>query len=487
MSSKVSNAISAAAGVFAVQGVSLVTAAVLGRLLSPDDFGLVALLLLVNGFLSLLANAGISAVVIQFRDFDEKDIRALLGFGIVVGLTLAGLGFAFAKHIAMLFNAPDLDLVIRLGILVVALMPIEQLINGVLMRDERFLARAVVLFSSSLVAGVIAILMAIEGYGYWALVVQMIIRPSVGILIGLPVAGVSPLPLWDLSIYKKIIRYAVDLVSYRFLSYGAKSYDNFALGRWIGVTELGYYSRAYSLYIFTTNLVQAAVGPVLHVSFVKSATDLNRFKCDVARSLKVMLSLYIPIMGVSAIFAEDLIQVVWGGQWTKSVLPFACLTIAGASLPTQTVAGEAMKAINLTRKLVMFGMVRFAVYALAVTLGVAYGIVGVAISVAVASFLNMLILSYYILKKRIGLALFDLCSLYLPAIKLLVLILALSLLLKYVVLKDYGSLILLISAVPIMTAFYVFMSWALRDAVYGVICNSVSTLWGIVAKKREIM
>ena len=477
MASKVKSTLYSAVGVYSNQVLSFVTAAILGRLLEPKDFGLVALLLLVNGFLSLFASAGVSSVIIQFRDLGQRELKALVGLCWIIGLVLMLGSIAAAQPLAAFFSSPQLTEIIPVGAFALLLTPVAQVVDGVLIREDRFGARATVAIMSALAGSVVGISLALLGYGYWALVIQLIVRPFFALVFGFLSIRMFPLPSVNLSLYRRVGNYAANLVGFRFLNYWTQNLDNLLIGKSIGIAELGYYSRAYALFNLSTNIIQGVTGPVLHSSFAKVKNDPAALKKEIASTLSVIALISMPMMAVASIYSEEIIRAAWGPKWDLAVLPFSLLAIAGMFRPVQAVSGEVMKALGRTGELLGWGLFRLGLYAVAIILGLKAGILGVACGVLVASILNWAIFSNFVLLRCTNLTTPELFCYYYPALKLLIWMACTAYGLKYFVFPTFGDISRLLFSIPLLLMVYLLICWRQKNKIFEI----------IFAIKRKIM
>ncbi|MEM1003014.1 MAG: lipopolysaccharide biosynthesis protein [Bacteroidota bacterium] len=480
MSSRLASVAYSAAGLYSNHLLSFLTAAVLSRLLDPSDFGIVALLLLLNGFLGLFASAGVSSVVVQFGDLSKKDIHSLIGLCWFLGVLLAGISVMLSPFVATFFDTTALQKIIPVGSIAILLSPCSQVIDGILIRDNQFARRSLLSFSSALAASFIGISMAFSGYGYWALVVQIVARPFFSLFLGCLALKLLPLPYLDFRLYRKVGRYTIDLVGFRLLNYLTRNIDNLIIGRRLGLSELGYYSRAFALFDLTTNMLQSALGPVLHSSFQKTKDNYPALKIDVIRVISMVASMSFPVMGIASIYSEYLIFIIWGDGWNAAIFPFSVLAVVGMFRPIQAICGELLKTMDRTRELVFWGVFRLSIFTLAIIWGTYYGINGVAVAVLVASLINWMVFCGSVLAKHLKMSLSEMFLIFVPALKVVLLILPIAFLFKNYLYKDLSDLLNLIISTISLGALMVMIYKTFDNPVLQLIYQTIKKLRGMI-------
>lgn len=157
---------------FAVQ---FVIAMILARLITPEEFGVVAVIAVFTHFFSLVSDMGVSAGIVQHKDLDNRDISGLMLFSILVGVGLAAFFCLVTPVISAAYEMPQLTPLGCLVPLSLMLNTFAAVPNGVMLRDKRFLSRGILQLSGNCAAGIFAIVLAFAGAGCYALVSQSIV------------------------------------------------------------------------------------------------------------------------------------------------------------------------------------------------------------------------------------------------------------------------------------------------------------------------
>jgi PST family polysaccharide transporter len=386
-------------GVYTNRFLALGIAAVLSRLLTPEDFGTIAMVTVISGFMSIFADAGIGSAVVQFRDFKIKEHQSLFSLSLLLGLVLAGLLAFGSSFVAVFFDNPDLQQVAAVMALAFPFSTLGIVPRGMLQREMRFREVAVVNVAAAFIAGLIGIVMAFTGWGYWALVVQTLTNSFLSSLSFLVLAKLAPIPRWNVAVIRKIFGYSGNLTLFSTINYWARNLDNLLIGKFIGSAPLGFYNRAYQLMMLPLSMLSSVITPVLHSALAEKQNDIPAMYRGYRQVIRLIALVSIPGMSFAVIMAPELIRVVWGDQWDQTIPIFAILGLNGIFQPIMSTTGTVFLARNKAHWLFRCGIVSTILYCSGIVLGLPYGIVGVAAGYTIASNMFVLPLMFFIFVK----------------------------------------------------------------------------------------
>ena len=298
---------------------------ILARLLSPADFGLVAM---VTAFSLAVQNFGYNGfieAIIQRDKLTHDETSKLFWVNLVIMLSLT-LGFiACSPLIAWYYREPQLvkiSAVISLSILFSGLSTIHL---GVLSRSMKFHLTSLVSISTALLSTALAIIAALKGWGYWALVLRRIAQP-LGMALcawalcrwlpGIPAKGTR---IGDL------IKFGVRTYGYFIMDYFRKNSDRIIVGRFFGKVPLGHYDRAYQLSALLPNQLTASLSGVGIAALSRLKDDAKRFMGYYAKSLSILAFVAFPGSVLLTLIGKDLIILLLGARWVEAGHIFAAL------------------------------------------------------------------------------------------------------------------------------------------------------------------
>lgn len=298
---------------------------ILARLLDPKDFGIVGMVTAVTGIFGLFKDAGLSLFTIQRSTISNEEVSTLFWLNILVGALLTLLCLAAAPLLATFYHEPRLfwvTVVLATGFLINAA-GVQH--SALLQREIRFGVLSAVEIVSQVASVLVGIGLAMQGFGYWALVGSAVVLPAVSTL-GLWVssAWVPGVPQWSAD-SGRMIRFGGMAVLNSLIMYVAYNLDKVLLGRFWGAEALGIYGRAFQLISIPSDNLTQATGGVLFSALSRLQDDADRWKKYFLGSYSVMLSLTLPTTIACALFADDIIMLVLGSKWKDAVIIFQLL------------------------------------------------------------------------------------------------------------------------------------------------------------------
>lgn len=360
---------------------------ILARLLDPKDFGLVGMVSAVTGVFHLLKHFGLSAATVQRATVTPEQISTLFWINILAGAVLALASVALAPAIAAFYHDPRLFAVtVVLGVAFLFDAAGVQH-TAVLERQMRFTALAVIR-TVSLAAGIaVGIILALQGYGYWAIVATLVTTPLVStICLWLAAAWIPGPPSRHAGI-RSMVGFGGTLTLNSLVAYAAYNMEKVLLGRFWGADALGIYGRAYQIVNMPIDNLNGAIGGVAFSALSRVQNDAKRFRSYFLKGYSLVLTLTIPITIVCALFARDVVLVILGPKWLATVtilrllaptiVIFAIINPLGWLLYSLGMVGRSLKIALVFAPLVIVGYV----------VGLPYGPKGVAFAYSAAMLL----------------------------------------------------------------------------------------------------
>jgi O-antigen/teichoic acid export membrane protein len=396
--------ISSGAVTVSAQGVkfllTLISTAVLARILSPQDFGLVAMVTTVTGLLRVFKDAGLSIATVQRETITHAQVSNLFWVNLMVSGLCSLVVAASAPLLAWVFKEPRL-----VGITL--LLSATYLMSGsamqhlaLLRRQMRFKALAVIEIGALGSGILVGISMAWFGFGYWSLVGSALTMEGVNFLLTWSISRWRPqLPVRG-SGTRPMLAFGAHRVAGDFLTALARGTDNLLIGRVYGAEAVGLYSRASHLLI---NPLQQFLRPISSV-FLPA---LSRLQSQPERYRATFLSLYETI-ALGAFFLSGLLLavsgpltlVLLGPKWEAAIPIFEGFTIAALCVPLAHSSMWAMTSQGRGRDTLIAQSINSASTVLAVIIGLPFGPVGVALSYSLSNLVVRLPLYYYCVGRK---------------------------------------------------------------------------------------
>jgi PST family polysaccharide transporter len=358
--------------------------AALGRLLSPPDFGLVAMVAILIRFVTQFKDLGLTMATVQRPEITHQQVSTLFWVNSALGLAVAGFTMACAPLVAWFYDEPrlvDITLVLAIAFAVGGFGVQHQ---ALLRRQMRFGALAAVSVCAKAVGVTVAIYMAMMGRGYWALVV-MSVAIAVATTSGMWVAcNWRPgRPTRTAGVGSMLAFGGSHTVSTN-LNIAARNVDKLLLGLRTSADVLGFYSKAVELILDPIRQVNMPMGSVAVTTLSRLQDQPERFAAFYRRGVQLLASITLPLVAAVVATAHDLVPVVLGDQWDH-VIPLVQILGLGAMFQAlHPTLGWVLISTGRADRLLRWMVVSASVRIGAMFVGIEWGVEGMAIAVSAA-------------------------------------------------------------------------------------------------------
>jgi PST family polysaccharide transporter len=372
------------AGAGLLAGSQLAVTVVLARLLTPTDFGLMALTLVVTGLIQPFSELGVGAAIVQRREMTERHLRVAFTLATLLGIACAAAVALAAPLLAAAVGDTRATPMLRVLAAAFAIRGIAVVSGAVLRRQFDFRRLFVIDAVASVAGSGAAVGLAVAGYGVWSLVwgaITQVVLSSVA-----QAASVRHpwQPLLAGQECRELFGYSAGSAASGLINYVARNADNFVVGRWLGALSLGLYDRAYALMNVPFTYLSGAVSSVLFPAFANVQSEPHRLRAGYLLSCRLTAMASLPLMCIMAVAAPHLVVTLFGPRWSGIAGPLQILCLAGYFRALYHVGGVVVQSVGrvYTELALQCG------YALLVICGSLagwrFGVEGVAIAVTAA-------------------------------------------------------------------------------------------------------
>jgi PST family polysaccharide transporter len=357
----------------------------MARLLTPRDYGLIGMVTVVTGFLTIFKDIGLSRATIQRAVLTHDEASSLFWINGAVGVAIALLTAAIAPVIARFYGEPRLtNITIALGSgFLVSGFSVQH--QALLRRRMRFgILAANDVFSMTL-ASIVGITMAVERLSYWAIVGNQLTYTVSGAVLAWTVCRWRPsLPKRSTPV-REMLAFGGNITGFTVLNYFSRNTDDLLIGRFWGSQQLGLYAKAYQLLLFPLNQVNMPIGGVAVPTLSRLVDEPERYRAAFARTLDKIVLITMPLVVFLMVTSDWLIAVVLGAQWVGAAKIFMWLAIAGFVQPIGYTTGWLFTSQNRTGELLRWGVMSSFLAVGSIAAGVHWGAEGVAKSYGLTS------------------------------------------------------------------------------------------------------
>jgi PST family polysaccharide transporter len=360
--------------------ISIVATAILARLLSPGDYGLIGMVAVATNFIVMFKDLGLSLATVQKSEITPRQISTLfwvnLSLSAITMLVLVGL----APAISWFYGDARLTriaMVSALGFLIGGLTVQHE---ALLKRQMRFTSLSAVALIAMIVGYGAGITFAWYGFGYWSLVFSQLALLTTDAILVWVLCGWRPgLPTRDTGV-RSMLSFGGNITAYGTINYFSKNADNLLIGKFFGPQQLGLYNKASQLVGLPTDQVNEPILSVTVPALSRLADDPERYRKAYLRIMEKVLMLVMPAVSLLLVSSDWLISIVLGSQWKDAGLILVFMSVAGLFQPVVNTAGSVLVTQGRGRHLLYWSLITAPLSLLSIVAGLRWGAVGVAAS-----------------------------------------------------------------------------------------------------------
>lgn len=376
--------------------IGIIVSMILARLISPEDFGIIAIATVFISFFAELTTVGISPAIIQNKTITKGEIKRINSITFYCASFLSGIYLISLPIVLSLYdNNAVLKRVLLLLVINVFFSVASIVPNALILKNKLFKFIAIRTLIIQVILGVISVICALCGMGVYALVIN-----PIGSSVILFMVNFSKMPVGFLKPSKtalnKIFSFSVFQSLFNFIIIIYRSIDKMVIGKAVGLDALGYYEKSYRLMLLPLDNVSSVISPVLH-PILSEYQNNNEVIWDSYLKIIRTLAEFAFILSFALFFlAEPIILIMYGSNWQPAVPVFKVLALSAGIQIIQSPVGPVLQSINKVKGL-FYGslyMLLFIVLALSVSLLVK-DICYIAIAMVIAFYLGFFVYQFF--------------------------------------------------------------------------------------------
>jgi len=371
---------------------------VLARLLDPESFGVVSVALVVISFTVILSTLGFGPALVQKKEITNAHIGTSYIISFILAVFFGIIVFLISPFIADFFHAKELALILKVMTIVFVLQGMSIVSESLIQREMLFALIVRIQVISYFTYGVVGVVLALFGFGVWALVIAYITQMFIKSALSLYLQPFKITLEFNYSSFKELLYFSGGYSLAKISSEVSLQGDSFIIGRYLGSEALGLYSRAYQLMVMPANLVGKVIENVLFPAMSKIQDDNKKLSYVYREGICLTTTLILPSSVFLILNAKSIILLLFGIQWLDLVEPFKVLALALLFRSSYKISDTLAKAKGAIYHRA-FRKWLYAIFVLAGSyIGQFHGLVGVSIGVSIAILLNYAIMTQLVVK-----------------------------------------------------------------------------------------
>lgn len=380
--------------------VQIIINSILARILSPDDYGIVAIITVFITFFAMLSDMGIGPAIIQYKDLKREEISDIFIFTFFSGIIVALAFIIFSYPLSKFYNNKVyiyLGYILSISILfnVLNIVP-----NALLLKKKEFKSLGIRTVVINIIVGLITIILGLNNFKYYALAINSVLVSILTFVSNTYHVKLSIYIKFNLESLRKIREFSSYQLGFNFVNYFSRNLDNLLIGKVLGQSALGYYDKSYRLMLYPVQNMTSIITPILHPILSEYQNERQIIYEQYFKIVKI-LSLIGIFAGTFCYFSsKEIVLIMFGEKWLNSVSSFKILSISIWPQMINGIAGSIFQATGEVKRLFKTGIINTVITVVAIILGVYFNTIEyVAIAVVVSFMLNLLIAFYFIVIK----------------------------------------------------------------------------------------
>jgi PST family polysaccharide transporter len=364
---------------------------VLARVLTPQEFGLVSLALVVIGFIDVIADLGVSQALI-YLDASRRRTNAALVTTVTLGVAVAVLLALAAPAVGRQLHQPDTAPLLRLLAVSLFAGSLGVVPDTLLRKSLAFRRRVPVQLSLSATRGLLAIVLALAGFGVWALAIAQVVAQCVSSMVAWSLVDYRPgRDLWrvDRQTLSELLHFGLPTAVNGLLSNLVLNIDYVIVGRVLGATQLGLYTLAFRVPEMLIVAVFQIVSSVAFPAYSQVSKNLERVRRAYLRVVRLQSSYGLLVGGLLCVLAPLVITEVFGSEWESATRAMQALAVYAAFRSLGMGVADLLKGIGRPNLAMLIALGRFLIVSIALFSVASMGITAVAVTQAAAALVLM--------------------------------------------------------------------------------------------------
>ena len=329
--------------------IQFISGIILARLLMPEDYGAIGMLLIFISLSEVFIDAGFGSALIQKKNQTQTDYSTVFYFNIVMSVILYGLVYLSAPAIAGFYRMPILCKVLRVQGLILFIYAFNVIQRNLIRKNLKFKELSKITVTSSVISLIVTVILAYMGFGVWSLVTQYILGALIPCIFFW--FTMNWRPTWEFSwtSFKELFGFG----SYMFLTHLFTTFSQritgLLVGRWFNPATMGYYSKASAFSKYVTLSIPGVMIQTTYPLYASVQDDRERLINMVKRITSTLAYITVPMLSILILIAEPLIVFLYSDRWLPSVPYFQILCFGGMAGCLQSVNQQTIAAIGKSK------------------------------------------------------------------------------------------------------------------------------------------
>jgi O-antigen/teichoic acid export membrane protein len=375
--------------------IQIVITIILARMLTPEDFGIIGLLVIFTELSKVILDSGFSQALIRKQDADQADFTSVFYFNIFIGTVVYILLYFLSPLISNFYNYPELTNISRAVFFTIFINSFGIVQNAKIIKEVNFKILANRTILANLLAGILAVYLAFKGFGVWALILQMVVASLLRVLLLWTFSKWLPSISFSLNPILRLFAFSRNLMVAGIFDVIASNIQTLLIGKFYTKADLGFYTQGKQLSVIPsqtlTTIVRNVTYPTLSVIHDKTVQLKNAYR----KVIRIAVFVVFPLMSGLMVIGDKLIPFLLGDVWKPAIPYFMLLCITGAIFPLYSVNQNVFLIRGNSKLHLQISLLLRTLTFASILITIWYSVLILVIGQVVATVIGTLIVMYY--------------------------------------------------------------------------------------------
>ena len=376
------------------QAITFILSIILARLLSPSDYGAIAILLVFITIADVFVNAGFGSALIQKKDADNLDFSSVFYVSFLFSVFVYGVIYLAAPFVAGFYNMPILQPTLQVLALRIPVAAINSVQQAYVSRNMQFKKFFYSTLSGTAASAVVGIAMAYNGYGIWSLVGQYLTNAVVNTIVLFSVINWRPQLMFSFQRLKRLFSYGWKLLLSGLLDSGSQSLNSLLIGKFYTPADLAFFDTGKKFPMVIVTNINSSISSVLFPALASEQDEPERVKAHTRKAIQMSSYIMWPMMLGMAACADNIVSLVLTDKWLPAVpyLQIACITYG--LWPIHTANLQAINAMGRSDIFLKLEIIKKVIGVTALLISIPYGVLAIALTGVITGIISTFINAY---------------------------------------------------------------------------------------------
>lgn len=379
---------------FGNQIISFIVSIVLARILLPEEFGLIGMILVFITIGKALTNAGLTQSLIRDKEVDQEDLSTVFFFNLVASILVYFLIFFAAPFIAEFYDQEALVKIIRVLTLTFIISAFGAIQNTRLTKIMDFKTLTVISIPSTIASGILGVGLAYAGFGVWSLVWMRIAASAIATVQLWIYSKWAPSFIFSIEKFKDHFNFGYKLTLSSLLDTIFSNIYIIIIGKYFAASQVGFYTRAQTMQMLPVQNISKALNKVTYPLFAQIQDDNERLKRIYKQIMQMVIFVIAPVLIFAAVLAVPIFRFLLTEKWLPAVPYFQILCVVGILYPLNSYNLNVLKVKGRSDLFLKLEVIKKSLIAVSIVIAFQFGIYGLLYSQAIMSIIAFYINSY---------------------------------------------------------------------------------------------